>query len=343
MTPQQPTHTPVPEPESIHGLRDELLHLRQQHQRGELNDADHSARKELLERKLLDLAMLYVEPAPAENAAPAPAAPPPPARRQRKSWPAAGAVLLCAGVLVYSWVRAPGGDSGARASNAASNAAGSSTLANAVSSSMLAGVTGTIPPGSANPHTTGNAALMAAHPGAVPAQAASAPHAMAGSQVQDMVAKLAARLQAQPDDAEGWAMLGRSYMALKRPVEATEAYARALKLKPDDAATWADQADAWAAKNGGALEGEPSRLVQRALQLEPGNLKALMLAGTGAFNRADWKLALQHWDRAVQLGPADHPMVVAARAGALEARQRLQAPGAGAAAIGGMMGTQAPR
>jgi cytochrome c-type biogenesis protein CcmH len=50
-----------------------------------------------------------------------------------------------------------------------------------------------------------------------------------------MVDKLASRLQSQPDDAEGWARLGRSYMVLNQPDKAKEAYARAVELKPDDA------------------------------------------------------------------------------------------------------------
>ena len=51
-----------------------------------------------------------------------------------------------------------------------------------------------------------------------------------------MVGNLAARLEKQPDDVEGWTRLGRSYMVLNQPDKAREAYAHALKLKPDDAA-----------------------------------------------------------------------------------------------------------
>jgi len=49
-----------------------------------------------------------------------------------------------------------------------------------------------------------------------------------------MVGKLASRLESQPDDVEGWARLGRSYMVLNQPDKAKDAYARAVKLKPDD-------------------------------------------------------------------------------------------------------------
>jgi cytochrome c-type biogenesis protein CcmH len=51
-----------------------------------------------------------------------------------------------------------------------------------------------------------------------------------------MVGNLAARLEKQPDDIEGWARLGRSYMVLNEPQKARDAYAHAVKLKPDDTA-----------------------------------------------------------------------------------------------------------
>jgi cytochrome c-type biogenesis protein CcmH len=54
--------------------------------------------------------------------------------------------------------------------------------------------------------------------------------------IDAMVARLAARLRQQPDDAAGWAQLGRSYMVLEEAAKARDAYARALKLRPGDAA-----------------------------------------------------------------------------------------------------------
>lgn len=81
--------------------------------------------------------------------------------------------------------------------------------------------------------------------GGMPSQeaVAAAAQATAGAAADErramidaMVERLAARLEQQPDDAEGWARLGRSYMVLQEPAKAREAYARAVRLKPDDAA-----------------------------------------------------------------------------------------------------------
>jgi cytochrome c-type biogenesis protein CcmH len=54
--------------------------------------------------------------------------------------------------------------------------------------------------------------------------------------INAMVERLAARLETQPDDVDGWVRLGRSYMVLNQPDKAREAYARAIKLKPGDPA-----------------------------------------------------------------------------------------------------------
>ena len=151
-------------------------------------------------------------------------------------------------------------------------------------------------------------------------------------QVEALVAKLAERMQSRPDDAEGWLMLARSQMMLGRLPEALAAFERLIQLRPDDANTLVDYADALAVKNGRSLEGEPLRLIERALKLEPDHLKALALAGSAAFNRQDDIKAVLYWDRAVSIGPAEHEIVQMARDGAAAARERSKMPVAAAAA-----------
>ena len=151
-------------------------------------------------------------------------------------------------------------------------------------------------------------------------------------QVEALVAKLAERMQSRPDDAEGWLMLARSQMMLGRLLEALAAFERLIQLRPDDANTLVDYADALAVKNGRSLEGEPLRLIERALKLEPDHLKALALAGSAAFNRQDDIKAVLYWDRAVSIGPAEQEIVQMARDGAAAARERSKMPVAAAAA-----------
>jgi len=128
-------------------------------------------------------------------------------------------------------------------------------------------------------------------------------HSITAEQIEAMVDKLAARLKENPGDIEGWTMLGRSYSVLGKHPQAMEAFKQAVSLRPGDAVLLADYADSMAMVNGRNLEGEPSRLIARALQADPNNLKALSLAGTAAFMRKDYALALRHWEKMQQVAP----------------------------------------
>jgi len=124
-------------------------------------------------------------------------------------------------------------------------------------------------------------------------------------QINGMVARLAAKLRENPDDVDGLKLLGRSYMVLGRFPEAVAAYAKAAEKAPRDAQLLADFADALAMTHGQNLAGEPERLVERALEIEPNNLKALALAGTAAYERQDYARAAELWGRMLPLVPAD--------------------------------------
>lgn len=156
---------------------------------------------------------------------------------------------------------------------------------------------------------------------AAPEAPASGAHAVTPDQMAAMVDRLAARLAQQPDDPEGWAMLARSYAVGGQHVKAIPAFRKAVALKKDDAVLLADFADALAMTQDRRLSGEPITLVKRALVLEPGNLKALSLAGTEAFDRKDYKAALEHWEKLRQLAPPDSVFVKQILSGISEARQ----------------------
>ena len=139
------------------------------------------------------------------------------------------------------------------------------------------------------------------------ALAAAAPGEVTLPQIEGMVDGLAKRLEAQTTPQEGdlqaWIMLANSYAVLQRFPEASKAYARARALSPDNAQLLADHADVLAMMQGQSVEGEPGRLVLRALQLEPRNLKALTMAGSWAFERRDYAGAINYWSQAQPLAP----------------------------------------
>ena len=155
---------------------------------------------------------------------------------------------------------------------------------------------------------------------------ASAPHALGTDQVLAMINKLSQRLQEAPSDAEGWAMLGRSYAVIGRHADALPAYEKAVALRADDASLLADYADALAVVNKHELTGEPLALVNQALKLDPDNLKALSLAGTAAFNRKDYAGAVKHWEHIAAVAPAGSSYLPQVESNLAEARELGKLP-----------------
>jgi len=154
--------------------------------------------------------------------------------------------------------------------------------------------------------TLGNPAAMT-HPAASPMSAQSG----AGDERQMMeglntlMERLKKKLEQNPNDATGWAMLARSYMAMERYADAVPAFDKAFKLNPNDADMLADYADALGIHQGRKLEGKPETMIEKALKVDPNHVKALMLAGTMAYNRKDFALAVKDWERARTNLPQD--------------------------------------
>jgi cytochrome c-type biogenesis protein CcmH len=157
----------------------------------------------------------------------------------------------------------------------------------------------------------------AAQPGAPDAEEQAA-----RQQIQGMVDKLAQRLKDKPDDATGWLMLGRSYIVLGRVDDSIAAYEKAVALRGTDATALADYADALATKNGGAPTTQSDAMVARALAAQPNHLKALALAGSSSFQRADYAGAVRSWGKMAQVLPADSPDMPRLQASLTEARKR---------------------
>jgi cytochrome c-type biogenesis protein CcmH len=162
----------------------------------------------------------------------------------------------------------------------------------------------------------------------------SDPHAFDSQQLTALVERLAARMRENPDDAEGWRLLGRSYAALGRFPESLDAYAKAVERKPRDADLLADMADVLATTRSERLQGEPEKLVMRALEIDPQNLKALALAGTAAFERKDFNTAARYWQRMLPLVPPESEDARSIQANIAEAQSHLKS-GPPAAALKG--------
>ncbi|TVP77020.1 c-type cytochrome biogenesis protein CcmI [Thioalkalivibrio sp.] len=120
-----------------------------------------------------------------------------------------------------------------------------------------------------------------------------------------IIAALQERLEASPEDPVGWALLGRVYHAMGRTRAAVDAYASSLEHGGDhDPDILVDYADVLAALRNGNLEGRPSDLLRRALEIDPDHVTGRWLAGTAAFRAGDYPGAREHWQRiARQMSP----------------------------------------
>lgn len=144
-------------------------------------------------------------------------------------------------------------------------------------------------------------------------------HSNMVSDLEPLLESLKGKLEKDPGDGSGWALLARSYVELKRHSDAVPAYEKAAKAFPDDAQLLADYADALAVVNGHDLTGKPEELTKQALKLDPHNVKALLLAATIAYNKKDFKEAITLWERLQQDLPADSDVLPDVKAALAEA------------------------
>ncbi len=180
----------------------------------------------------------------------------------------------------------------------------------------------------------GNPAALAVAPGVqATAKAVEAGGDISRAQFEAMADRLAERLKAKPDDPEGWSMLGRSYSVLEMFPQAVTAFQRVIALRPQDAQGYVDYADALGMTQGRKLAGEPEKLIARALQLDPDNVKALSLSGTLALDRGDAAGAAQLWAHALRKSEPGSEMAQRLQGAIDDARQRAGLPAASAPAL----------
>lgn len=128
--------------------------------------------------------------------------------------------------------------------------------------------------------------------------AQSDPAAAQKMSVDDMVGKLAARLADEPNDAEGWAMLGRSYSVMQRYAEGAMAYGKANELSGAQNPDWLlGEGEAAAMANDRDLQGRPAALFEAAIKLQPNNIGALWYAGLAHAQAGDYAKTREYFSR----------------------------------------------
>ena len=155
---------------------------------------------------------------------------------------------------------------------------------------------------------------------ATTAQGDEAHGGLSQAEMGEAITRLAERLKKEPDNLDGWLTLARSYYSMGRFQDASAAFDHVISKAPNEADILADYADALAMAQGRNLAGKPMELVQRALKVDPTQWKALAMAGTDAFNRKDYRQAIDYWERLKANLPPDAPIAQQIQGSINEAR-----------------------
>ncbi|MEG7358317.1 c-type cytochrome biogenesis protein CcmI [Pseudomonas citronellolis] len=147
---------------------------------------------------------------------------------------------------------------------------------------------------------------------------AEPPHSMA-----EMTERLEKAVQAQPDSAEGWYFLGRTYMTQERFEDAAKAFERAANLSGRQSEVLGQWAQALYFANGKKMAGAAQALADEALKQNPEEVTTLGLMGIAAFEDQRYADAAGYWQRLVAALPADDPSRAAIQSGIERARQHL--------------------
>jgi cytochrome c-type biogenesis protein CcmH len=143
-----------------------------------------------------------------------------------------------------------------------------------------------------------------------------------------MVQELATRLQRQPNDADGWALLARSLVRLDRMPEAVTAYRRAMELTGGDPQVAAEYGEARVLASGGSVDLEALGVFERLLARDPGNPQARFYIALGKAQKGDTAGALADWRKLAADSPKDAPWLPTVQAKIAEVEQTQRGGGA---------------
>lgn len=145
------------------------------------------------------------------------------------------------------------------------------------------------------------------------------------NRMNELAAQLREKLEASPDNSEGWAMLGQSYMRLERYADAAWAFRRLADSVGDDgsrAVALGLAAQALFYRSQGAMTEEVTGAIEAARALNPDEVNSLGLLGIHAFSQQNYREAIRYWERIGTVAP-DHPQLASIQGGIREAYNRL--------------------
>ncbi len=153
-------------------------------------------------------------------------------------------------------------------------------------------------------------------PGAVDgsAQVSAATRAGHDQNMDQAIAKLAEKLKQNPQDVEGWSLLGRAYETTEHFAQARDALKHAFDLAPDDPDVAVAYAEVLALSSPDRrIDGEPRALIEKAIKKSPDNERGLWLLGISEFQQKKYDDAITLWNRLIAVLPKDSPTIASVR------------------------------
>lgn len=141
--------------------------------------------------------------------------------------------------------------------------------------------------------------------------------------IEEMTARLEQSVREQPQSAEAWYFLGRTYMAQERAADAAKAFEQAVKIAgraPELLGQWA-QALYFAGDK--QWNEQLQALTDEALQADPQEVTSLGLLGIAAYESQRFADAVMYWERLVAVLPEQDPSRQAIASGIERARQQI--------------------
>lgn len=150
----------------------------------------------------------------------------------------------------------------------------------------------------------------------------ASPEHESGIDMEQAVAGLVAKLNADPENPDGWALLGRAYQSMGKFAESRDALKRAHELLPDSHDLTVEYAQALAlASEGRRIAGEPRQMLEAVLKEDPDHQRALWLIGISDYQAGDFRAAIDAWNRLLPALPAESDIAQSVRAQIAEAQK----------------------
>ena len=146
------------------------------------------------------------------------------------------------------------------------------------------------------------------------AQSGALPAGHPNGEVAGMIGQLEQRMKASPGDAEGWRMLGWSYLQTGRNADAAQAYGRAVALDPHNGEYLSAQGEATVLASQGQVTPAAEAIFRKAVSLDAADPRARYYLAIAKDQKGDAKGAMDDWIALLKSAPADAPWAPEVRA-----------------------------